>query len=401
MEMKILVVNAGSSSLKFQLFRCAGNEPVARGHYDGIGRSGTEAGCIRKLTVNSMERKQSCSIGDHGGAIRDMLDALQETGIVRDRSEIVAAGHRVVHGGERYSATTRIDRNDISALKELSHLAPLHNPINIACVEVLLDELPEARQYAVFDTAFHQTMPREVFLYGLPLDLYEKFGIRKYGFHGTSHRYVAGRAAELLGRDTSDLNLITCHLGNGQSICAVRHGKSFNTSMGFTPLEGLPMGTRSGSFDPEIVLFLLDHGFSSGDIKDIINKRSGLMGLSGLSSDHRIIEEKAAAGDERAALADRLIIHRITGLIGSYAAEMGGVDAIVFTGGIGEHSSRLRRSVLSNFRFMGLEIDEGLNDRHEPVITTPGSAVAVLVIPTDEELQIALEVRRAMSNEGL
>ncbi len=397
--MKILVINAGSSSLKFQLFNPSDKAALVRGHYDGLTKSGAVSSCIRKITDKNGTRKETCSITDHEEAIHDMLLVLQDTGAITDLTDIHAVGHRVVHGGERYSKTARIENREIEALKELSHLAPLHNPVNIACIELLLRALPESRHYAVFDTAFHQTMPREIYLYGLPFELYAKLGIRKYGFHGTSHRYVAGRAAEILGEKAEDLNIITCHLGNGQSICAVKKGKSFDTSMGFTPLEGLPMGTRSGSFDPEIVLFLLNHGYSAGDIKDMINKRSGLLGLSGRSSDHRVIEEMAASGDEMAALANDLLINRITGIVGAYMAEMGGVNAIVFTGGIGEHSAGLRKAVLDHFGFLGLQLDEGRNMKHFPIITADGSPVTAMVIPTDEELQIALEVMQAISGE--
>ncbi len=389
--MKILVVNAGSSSLKFQLFNGATEEVLIRGHYDGIGTAFTGS-CLRNINSG----KENCIISTHGDAITDMLNQMETLQVLKSRKDITAVGHRVVHGGERYKSITGITRGVVDELKKISYLAPLHNPINVSCIEILAGALPGIPQFAVFDTAFHQTMPEEIFLYALPLDLYHKFGIRKYGFHGTSHKYVTYRAAELMGKPASDLKIITCHLGNGQSICAVRHGESFDTSMGFTPLEGLPMGTRSGSFDPEIILFLLTQGFTTEQTKEIINRQSGLLGISGKSSDYRTIEELALAGDTRAGLANSILINRLVATIGSYIAVMNGIDAIVFTGGIGEHSWKLRKEVLSHFSYLGIEVDDKSNNNHRSFITKHTSPIAGMVIAANEELQICREVRESV-----
>lgn len=394
--MKILVVNAGSSSLKFQLFHAETETVLLKGAYDGIGLSGKDAPCERKLTSSEGTERSHCEVKDHEGAISDMLESLMREGAITDRTEISAVAHRVVHGAERYSATTQIDGTVLSELGRLAFLAPLHNPVGIACIEILIHDLPGTRQYAVFDTAFHQTMPEEAFLYGLPYALYEKFGIRKYGFHGTSHKYVSLKAAEILGRDINELKIITCHLGNGQSICAVNSGQSVDTTMGFTPLEGLPMGTRSGSFDPEIVFFLLGHGYTPARIKTLINKESGLLGLSGISSDHRAIVEAIRAGDINAIRAEKVLVNRIVCTIGAYAAEMNGLDVIVFTGGIGENSPTLRRDVLSRLTFLGIDFDDPANLEGRTNITHPASRISALVIPTNEELQIMREARAAL-----
>lgn len=395
-SMKVLIVNAGSSSLKFQLFNADGKKKLLKGLYDGIGEGASPAGCTRIISSGNDDISERCAVTGHESAIDDMLAMMVRLQAIQGEREIRAVGHRVVHGGETYSKTTRISDEVLSVLRRYSHLAPLHNPINIACIEMLMKRLPESKQYAVFDTAFHQTMPEKAFLYGLPYDLYTNHGIRKYGFHGTNHRYVASRAAELLGKHPSTLRVITCHLGNGQSICAVCGGVSVDTSMGFTPLEGLPMGTRSGSFDPEIVLHLLELGYSRQEIRDLINKKSGLLGISGISGDYRVIEEMTEAGNLPAIRAHELLVHRITGTIGSYIAQMGGVDSIAFTGGIGEHSARLRRDVLMNFLFLGLEIDEEKNGRNDAIITKEHSAISALVIAANEELQMMTEVMEAM-----
>ena len=393
--MNILVINAGSSSLKFQLFESDSEDVILRGHYDGIG-SVYRGSCLRKINGE----KESCSISSLEQAIFDMLRLLEERRAIGSLADISAVGHRVVHGGENYSSVTEMSTSVIDDLKGISHLAPLHNPASVSCIEVLVKTLPRARQFAVFDTAFHQTMPEEYFLYGLPMEMYRKHGIRKYGFHGTSHKYLSRQAAKMLGRPIETTRIITCHLGNGQSICAVRHGKSLDTSMGFTPLEGLPMGTRSGSFDPEIVLFILGRGYTKERISEIINKESGLLGLSGLSSDHRVVEERAMGGDLNALRANNLLMKRIVSVIGSYMAEMRGVDAVVFSGGIGEHSSLLRKEVLSHFEYLGLRVDEQANESHRTIITEKSSVMAAMVVPANEELQICREVRMAMTVRG-
>ncbi len=395
--MKILVVNAGSSSLKFQLFDARTEDVLIKGNYNGIGLSGATTSCEKKIVSAGKTELLACSIRDHEGAIGDMLETLRIKGAISDRAEITAVGHRVVHGGERYSATTLIDGTVMSELGKNALLAPLHNPVGIACIEILIHDLPGTRQYAIFDTAFHQTMPEEAYLYGLPYALYKQFGIRKYGFHGTSHKYVSLKAAEILGRNIAELKIVTCHLGNGQSICAVKHGRSVDTSMGFTPLEGLPMGTRSGSFDPEIVFFLMGHGYTAAAIKSMINKESGLLGLSGISSDHRAIEEAMHAGDPNAIRAEKVLANRIICTIGAYAAEMGGLDTVVFTGGIGENSPTLRRDVLENLDFLGIDFDDEKNRAHAAILTRPDSRVVAMVVPTNEELQIMREARAALS----
>jgi acetate kinase len=340
-------------------------------------------------------------IADHSAAIQDMLQFLSLNDYMRGDSDITAIGHRVVHGGERFTDATLITREVMEYIGEISILAPLHNPIALTCIKSLADSLPNVPQFAVFDTAFHKSIPESVYLYGLPFELYTEFAIRKYGFHGLNHAYVSHRASEILGRDIADLNIITCHLGNGQSICAVKKGKSFDTSMGFTPLEGLPMGTRSGSFDPEIIFFLMKNGYSPEVIQSMINKKSGLLGLSGISNDYRIIEEKARSGDAAAQRASSILINRIVCLIGSYTAEMSGVDAIVFSGGIGENSAYLRKSVLEYFCYCGLQIDADANELGWEIITLPQSSIQALVIPANEEQQIAREVVQAIQKKNV
>ncbi len=392
--MNILVINAGSSSLKFTLYR--GEEAAARGHYQDIGETVGKPLCLRKAAVPGAAASASMKIRDHRAAIGDMLVLLGDAGLVRNGGEIGAIGHRVVHGGEKYDRAALVTPGMLDYLRGISDLAPLHNPIALACIDALAGLLAGTPQYAVFDTAFHRTMPEEVYRYALPTKLCDGSGIRKYGFHGTSHKYAAHRAAELLGRDIGSMKIVTCHLGNGSSICAVRDGNSADTSMGFTPLEGLPMGTRSGSFDPEVVFFLMDRGLGPERIRSMINRESGLLGLSGADSHYKLIEEKARAGDRASKLASDVLVNRITCVIGGYCAEMGGVDAIVFTGGIGENSAYLRQEVLSHFGYLGLALDDAANDANGEIITAPGSAVKALVIPANEELQIAREVAEAL-----
>lgn len=388
--MNILVINAGSSSLKFQYINPDNKIVLIKGNYDGINRSDGNP-CLKKIVVSGNSTVDNILITTHEQAIEDMLVTLTEKRIITKFSEIEYIGHRVVHGAEEYSKTTEITDKMLDHLKQISFLAPLHNPLNIKCIEILKEKLPTSKQYAVFDTAFHQSMPDKIFLYALPKELYDKYKIRKYGFHGISHQYVSKEAAEILKKDYNKLNIITCHLGNGQSICAIKQGKSYDTSMGFTPVDGLPMGTRSGSFDPEIILFLLEKGYTKEEIKNLINKKSGLLGISQISSDHRQIEELSKKGYMFARLANDILNTRIINIIGSYIAEMNGIDVIVFTGGIGEKSAYLREQVLENFSYLGLEIDKAANDKHELIITKPNSKVIAMVIPTNEELEIAIE----------
>lgn len=396
--MIILVINAGSSSLKFTLFETSGERVIARGLYDGLGGSTDTGRCTLHFHSGTQEKASTEPIVTHEAALDHMLALLIQDKCVTSLDAVTATAHRVVHGGEAFHDTQRVDSGTLKQLHLLEPLAPLHNPLNVACLGILMDRMPRSSHYAVFDTAFHQTMPEESFLYGLPYSLYESMGIRKYGFHGTNHRYVALRAAEMLGTPVSQLKLITCHLGNGQSICAVKHGRSVDTSMGFTPLEGLPMGTRSGSFDPQIILHLLERGYSTEAVDRLINKESGLLGVSGLSGDCREIEKAMAAGHRGAARAYRLMAHHISKTIGSYAAAMDGVDAIVFTGGIGEHAVSLRRDVLHHFSFMGCIVDDEKNAASETIITAGKSSVAALIIPANEELQIVREVAAVISS---
>lgn len=389
--MNILVINAGSSSLKFQYINPDNGEVLIKGLYDGLNRTDGKS-CLRVLTIGS-KTTQETEIKTHRQAIEDMLSVLMEKKIVEDISNVRFLGHRVVHGAEEYSKTTEITDQMLLHLKKISFLAPLHNPVNIECIEILKEKLPEARQFAVFDTAFHQTIPEKIYLYGLPKELYDKFKIRKYGFHGISHKFVSKSAAQILKQPYEDLKIITCHLGNGQSVCAINKGKSFDTSMGFTPVDGLPMGTRSGSFDPEIILFLLENGYSKEQIKKMINKESGLFGISQISSDHRQIEDLSIAGDKKAMLANDILTTRIVSIIGSYIAEMNGVDAIVFTGGIGEKSAYLRELVLEHFSHLGLKLDKAANKSHSSIISTNDSKVIAMVVPTNEELEIAIETK--------
>lgn len=391
--MNILVINAGSSSLKFTLFR--EEKAAARGHYLEIGENVGKSQSIRRTEIAGVVSSVPMNIRDHREALGDMLRLLGDAGLVRNGGDIDAVGHRVVHGGERYAAAVLVTPGVVDYIRGISDLAPLHNPVAAACIEACGGLLHGTPQYVVFDTAFHRSMPEAVYRYALPVKICDEYGIRKYGFHGTSHKYTARRSAELLGRDIAEMKMVTCHLGNGSSVCAVLGGKSVDTSMGFTPLDGLPMGTRSGSVDPEVVFFLMDHGLSAERIRKMLNRESGLLGLSGIDSHYKIIEEKARTGDRAAKLASDMLVNRLTCIIGGYCAEMGGVDAIAFTGGIGENSPHLRLEVLSHFGYLGLIPDEAANAANAAIITAPSSSVQALVIPANEELQIALEVAEA------
>jgi len=390
--MDVLVINAGSSSLKFQLINPETEKIIIKGHYDRIGGN-----CFRKITFNNKKIKEDVFlITDYNKAIEDMLDYLVNNNVVNSLEEIKFVGHRVVHGGEKYAHTLEINDDVLKTLDEMSFLAPLHNPINLKCIKTILYKLPNSRNFAIFDTAFHQTMPKEVYLYALPKEIYEKYKIRKYGFHGTSHKFVGNQVAKILNKPLDQLKIITCHLGNGQSICAIKNGKSLDTSMGFTPLSGLPMGTRSGDFDPEIILFLLEHGYSKEDIKQMINKKSGLLGISNISNDHREIEDLSKDGNQIALLTNNILVNRIVKTIGSYISEMNGCDVIVFTGGIGENSPYLRNLVISHFSYVNTFIDANKNDSNNTIISKDDSQIKVMVIPTNEELQIAREVKELL-----
>jgi acetate kinase len=335
----------------------------------------------------------------HKEALQTLMDALldKEYGVIKSMNEISAVGHRVVHAGEKFADSVVIDDKVMAALKECIDIAPLHNPPNIMGIEACKEIMPDVPMVAVFDTAFHQTMPKEAYIYAIPYEYYDKYRIRRYGFHGTSHKYVSERAAVMLGKPLEELKIITCHLGNGASITAVNKGKSVETSMGFTPLEGLAMGTRSGDLDPAIVKFIADkEGLSIAQVDTVLNKKSGVLGISGVSSDFRDIEEAAEKGNERAKLALEVYIHRVKKYIGAYAAIMNGVDAIVFTAGLGENSDIIRSDICKDMSFLGIELDEEKNHVRgkETDISTAGSKVRVLLIPTNEELMIARDTKK-------
>ncbi len=393
--MKVLVINAGSSSLKYQLINTDNNDVIAKGLCERIGIDGS------KLT-HKPTGKQNAEIvspmASHADAIKLVIAALldKEHGVIESMDEIGAVGHRVVHGGEAFSGSVIIDDEVKKALEECSELAPLHNPANLMGISACEEVMPGVPQVGVFDTAFHQTMKPEAYLYGIPYELYEKHKIRKYGFHGTSHKYVANRAAKLLGKPIEELKIITCHLGNGSSITAVDGGKSVDTSMGFTPLAGVIMGTRSGVIDPAIIPFVMEkEGLNIKEVDNLLNKESGVLGISGLSSDFRDLETEANNGNERAKLALDMFTYSVKRYIGYYACAMGGVDAIVFTAGIGENNGPMRADIVECAEFMGVKIDPEKNKiRGEEIdISAPDAKVKTLVIPTNEELMIALDTK--------
>lgn len=389
--MNILVLNCGSSSVKYKLIEIKANKVLAEG---GIEKIGLPDAFI-KFKFGNEKIQQDLDINDHVGAIKSILDNLtsKEYGCIKDFKEIDAVGHRVVHGGEKFNKSVLINDEVIAKIKECYGIAPLHNPVNMAGIDAINEVLPEVPQVGVFDTAFHQTMPAKSYMYALPYKYYAEDGVRRYGFHGTSHRYVSQRVCEFLGVEPKGKKIITCHVGNGGSITAVKDGKSVDTSMGLTPTEGLMMGTRCGDVDPGALIFLMDkHNLSSKDMLNMVNKESGLTGVSGVSSDMREITVAAKQGNEKAILSLEMYEQRITKYVGAFAAEMGGVDIIVFTGGVGEHQSSTRANVCNPLRFMGVEIDDAANDANngdEGIISTPNSAVKVVVIPTDEEYMIA------------
>lgn len=389
--MNILVLNCGSSSVKYKLIEIKANKVLAEG---GIEKIGLPDAFI-KFKFGNEKIQQDLDINDHVGAIKSILDNLtsKEYGCIKDFKEIDAVGHRVVHGGEKFNKSVLINDEVIAKIKECYGIAPLHNPVNMAGIDAINEVLPEVPQVGVFDTAFHQTMPAKSYMYALPYKYYAEDGVRRYGFHGTSHRYVSQRVCEFLGVEPKGKKIITCHVGNGGSITAVKDGKSIDTSMGLTPTEGLMMGTRCGDVDPGALIFLMDkHNLNSKDMLNVVNKESGLAGVSGVSSDMREITAAAKQANEKAILSLEMYEQRITKYVGAFAAVMGGVDIIVFTGGVGEHQSSTRANVCKPLRFMGVEIDNAANDANngdEGIISTPNSAVKVVVIPTDEEYMIA------------
>ncbi|NLC44500.1 MAG: acetate kinase [Clostridiales bacterium] len=393
---KILIINAGSSSLKYQLIDMDGEKVLAKGNAERIGIPDS---FLRHTPTGKDKVELEVKFNDHVDAIKMVIDALihPEYGVIKDMSEISAVGHRVVHGGEEFSESVVIDKEVMDAIKKNAELAPLHNPANIMGIEACQNIMPNIPMTAVFDTAFHQTMPKKAFLYAVPYQTYEKYGIRRYGFHGTSHKYVALRAAKMLNKPIESLKIITCHLGNGSSITAIKNGKSVDTSMGFTPLEGLPMGTRSGNIDPAIISYMMEKAnLSSEDVNETLNKRSGVLGISGISSDFRDLTSAAEEGNERARMALDVFNYQVEKFIGSYAAAMSGVDCIVFTAGVGENTPIIREDVCLSLEYMGIKFDKERNSNipskvKEGPITTDDSKISVMVIPTNEELMIARE----------
>ena len=394
-SMKILVLNSGSSSLKYKLFDMSAEKTLLSGHIDGIGMER----CIIKIELNGRKEEQKNLVKDHVDALMFALKSLKDKKVIKNYSEINAVGHRVVHGGEKYSQPIIVDEKAIKAITALFELAPLHNPPNLAGILACRKMLPKIPQVAVFDTAFHQTMQPEAYLYGLPYELYEKFKIRKYGFHGTSHKYISEQAIKLLGKKES--KIITCHLGNGSSLAAIQNGKSINTTMGFTPMDGLIMGTRVGSIDPLIPIFLMKHkSHSLSAVEEIFNKKSGLFGISGLTHDVRDLWKASVRGNKRAKLALEIFSHRVAFHIGGYMALLGGIDAIVFSAGIGENAWHVRKRVCEYLQPLGVELDEELNKKNQVIVSTPSSKVKIYIIPTNEELQIARETKEVIDRKA-
>ncbi len=397
--MNILVLNCGSSSLKYQLLNMADESQLASGLVERIGLEGAR---LKQETPAFGKKVIEVAMEDHKDALKHVLDALlnEEYGAVKSYDEIHACGHRVVHAGEKYSGSVVINDDVIKALEDCIELAPLHNPPNLMGINAIKELLPHVENVGVFDTAFHQTMPETSYIYPLPYELYEKYGVRRYGFHGTSHRYVVEQAAEMFGKDIKELKLISCHLGNGASVCAIDGGKSVATSMGFTPLEGLVMGTRCGDIDPAIVTYIMDkENLNTQEANNLLNKQSGVFGISGVSSDFRDIENAAADGNARAQLALDSFDLRVKKYIAAYTALMGGVDGIIFTAGLGENSAMNRASICSNLEFMGVEIDADENNVRgvQKFINTADSSVKVMIIPTNEELMIARDTLELVS----
>ena len=394
--MKTLVINCGSSSLKYQLIDMSTEECMVQGLVERIGIEGS-------VLTQKVEGKDkyviNTEIKNHKEAIKLVLEALVDPvhGVIKSMDEIAAVGHRVVHGGEKYSDSVLINDEVLQSIKDCIVLAPLHNPPNIIGIEACKELMPNTPMVAVFDTAFHQTMPKHSYICPLPYDLYKKYGIRKYGFHGTSHKYVSNKVAEVMGKDIKDLKIVTCHLGNGCSLAAVKNGKSVDTSMGFTPLAGVMMGTRSGSIDPSVISFLIEqHGYTIEEVDELLNKKSGVLGISGVSSDFRDVLAAGESGNERPKNALEIFYYKVRTQIAAYAGAMGGIDVIVFTAGIGENSSITRKEILNGLEFFGFELDEEKNEIRGKIqeISTEDSRVKVYVVPTNEELMIARDTAK-------
>jgi acetate kinase len=400
--MKILVLNCGSSSIKYQFFSLSDNVLMAKGIVEKIGMKGS---FLKHEKVDGQKVMFEGEILDHKIGIEYILGVLSSAkhGCIERLDEISAVGHRVVHGGEFFTESKLVNEEVIGALEKYTELAPLHNPPNLKGIYALRSLIPSIPQVAVFDTAFHTSMPKHAYMYAIPYSLYKKYGIRRYGFHGTSHRYVSARACEILGVNARGLKIVTCHLGNGASVCAIKDGISVDTSMGFTPIEGLIMGTRSGDVDMGVVSYIMDKekiGTKSASI--LFNKHSGLLGISGVSSDSREIRAAADKGDERCLLAIKMFDYRVKKYIGAYAAAMGGIDLLIFTGGIGENSDTTRTGICEGLEFLGIEIDDQINTglkSKEITISKPGSKVKVMVVPTNEELMIAIDTQKIIEEQ--
>ncbi|SHJ54932.1 acetate kinase [Clostridium cavendishii DSM 21758] len=397
--MNILVINCGSSSLKYQLINMTNEEVLAQGIVERIGIDGS-------ILTQKVEGRDKYIIEtpmeSHKIAVKLVLDALvdNKNGVINSMDEIAAVGHRIVHGGERYAKSVLVDDEVVKYIEECIKLAPLHNPAHIIGINACKELMPNTKMAVVFDTAFHQTMPEHAYLYALPYELYKEHNIRKYGFHGTSHKYVSAKVAEVMGKDIKDLKIVTCHLGNGASITAVKDGISVETSMGFTPLEGVAMGTRSGNIDPAIVTYLMkEANYSLDEVNEILNKKSGVLGISGVSSDFRDIEAAASNGNHRAQLALDIFHYRVKQHVASYAASMGGVDVVVFTAGVGENSPETREEVCKGLEFMGINIDPAKNKVRGKLteISSDSSKVKIYIVPTNEELMIAKDTLALIS----
>ncbi len=400
--MIVLVLNCGSSSIKYQLQNMANNQLLAKGIVDRIGIQDSE---IKHKTEDGREHRDVCSIPNHTVGVDLILKALvsEKHGVLKSVTEIDAVGHRVAHGGEIFTQSALITDQVKQEIEKCIELAPLHNPANLMGITSMESLLPEVKQVAVFDTSFHQTMPKEAYLFAIPYEYYDKYRVRRYGFHGTSHKFVAQKCCKMMGVDFESVNIITCHLGNGASIAAIKKGKSVDTSMGFTPVDGLMMGTRSGAFDPGVLLFLAEkENLSIKQVNDVINKKSGVLGISGLSSDMRDLEIAAEQGNEKAALAIKMYAYRVRKFIGGYAAAMGGVDFIIFTGGIGENDHEVRRLSCEGLEFMGVDFDIEKNHKlrgKDTEITKTGSRTKVFLITTNEELVIATDTARIVAEK--
>ena len=398
--MKVLVINSGSSSVKYQLLNMENENVLAKGLVERIGIDGSRI--VHK--VNGEKNIIEDDIPDHEKGLKMVLDLLvsSDHGVLESLEEIDAVGHRVVHGGERFASSVRINKEVLDTIELMSFLAPLHNPANVMGIKASMELLPNADQVGVFDTSFHQTMPQTSYLYAIPYEYYEKYKVRRYGFHGTSHRYVAKRTAEVLGKKPEDLKIITCHIGNGASVAAVKNGKSIDTSMGFTPLEGLAMGTRSGDLDPAIIEFICkEEEITPKEMLNILNKKSGMLGVTKKYSDMRDIEDNAIEGEKVSRMAFDIYEYRIAKYIGAYAAAMNGVDAIVFTAGVGENSPIMREEIAERYLgYLGVQIDKEVNDfkGEEKIVSTEDSRVKLMVVPTNEELMIARDTKEIVAN---